>query len=122
MSRVVAVMVTDNGTLTWQPAGEYTGEGHNPEDIHADGWLFGPVPLTTRVRELLDPESEVESVPVMWSRYTFTEQRDTPADVIAAMHATGMGRGLLNEHGWGILNAAMPELVDPENNQDDVIY
>ena len=107
------IMVTDNGTITY-----ITDDINKP--ITRDN-LRGDSILVKKVNDILNDVS-IFSVPIAWTNYCFTINRIELSDMVAAMHSIGNGRGLLNDEGWEVLNDAMPELVDPENNRDDVIY
>lgn len=121
MNNSTIVVATDNGVVSWTYARSHTGEGHDNSQLILGGWLFGKTRLVNEVRDILSDKS-IESVPVNWSRYVFSESRDTKADLVAAMYSIGNGRATLNDNGWDVLNEAMPELTDPENNDPDVIY
>lgn len=119
------VMATDDGEILWTPVTEkhvLDSSKHDTSDLICDGHLFGPAKLTARVRDILSEFGPTSVHVNYWAQYTFTDGRDTLPDVVAAMVSCGNGRGLLNEVGWEVLENAMPELTDPENNRDDVIY
>lgn len=119
------VMATDDGEVFWTPVTEkhvLDPSKHDVSDLICDGHLFGPPELTSRVRTILGEFGPTKVHVNYWAEYTFTDGRDTLPDLVAAMVSVGNGRGLLNEPGWDVLEEAMPELTDPENNRDDVIY
>lgn len=108
--------------VSWTPIRPgYTPRGGDNKDIICSGWLLGDKDLRQQVKDILANDA-IESVDIYWTRYVFSKERNTPADVVAALYSTGRGRGVLNDEGWDILNEALPQLVDPENNRDDVIY
>lgn len=118
-------MATDDGEVFWTPVTEkhvLDSTKHDTSDLLCEGYLFGPAELTSRVRTVLGEFGPTKVHVNYWAEYTFTENRDTLADLVAAMVSIGNGRGLLNTPGWDVLEEAMPELTDEENNQDDVIY
>ncbi|EUA38580.1 hypothetical protein I549_4408 [Mycobacterium avium subsp. avium 2285 (R)] len=47
--------------------------------------------------------------------YVFTPERNTLADVAAAMLVAGNGRGRLSDTGWDVLDAAMTSDLDPNH-------
>lgn len=106
-------MVTDNGTVTYVT--DDTDKSIDRSNLRGDS------ELVSEINNILD-DPFTTSVPVAWSTYYFSINRTDLSDMVAAMYSIGYGRGMLNEEGWEILHKAMPELTDPENNRDDVIY
>ncbi len=88
--------------------------------VIAGGVLVGDGDLVSRVIDLLTPPSVVDDVEVLTpgGRYVFTENRDTPADVAAAMVAAGDGRTLLDANGWDALYAS-GQLGDDDGDNID---
>lgn len=118
-------MATDHGTLSWTPVtepGVADPTRHDTSHLVCGGYLFGPTALVNHVLDLLSDFGPKTVKVNYWASYTFTPDKDTLADVAAAFVTAGQGRGVLSEEGWEILEEAMPELVDPENNREDVIY
>lgn len=118
------IIVTDDGAISWTPLRERNDEQYDEDDasIVNGGWLLGPRHLVDEVQYILNPEYGPEYVPVVWSTYEFSPQRDQVEDVVAAMYDAANGRGIMNDKGWEIIHSAMPELTAPENNQPGVIY
>lgn len=104
---------TDIGTLTWSKADR---TGH--VDQVAGGYLFGNEPLRYGVHRAL----LLEEVKIKWATYRFTEGKDTPADVAAAMWAACGDRAVPNQAVVDTLNEALPELTDPDSTDPEVIY
>lgn len=76
----------------------------------ANGLLGGEPSLVAIVREILAgnlPKSVRVAEPDL--DYVFTANRDTIADVAAAMLVAGNGRGRLSDAGWDALDAAMAD-------------
>ncbi|OBK19146.1 hypothetical protein [Mycobacterium sp. 1245852.3] len=74
----------------------------------AGGLLGGDPALVAIVREILAgslPKTVRVAEPNL--DYIFTRNRDTAADVAAAMLVAGNGRGRLSDTGWEVLDAAM---------------
>lgn len=117
------IMVTDDGAISWTPLRE-GNEDHteNEASIVNGGWLLGPTNRVNDVKYVLNIDFGPEYVPVVWSTYMFSPNRDQVADVVAAMYDAAHGRGILNDKGWEILHEAMPELNDPENYKPGVVY
>lgn len=85
----------------------------------AGGLLMGDEGYTTEIRDVLsDPLTTEVTVVHPGVRYTFSEGRDTPADVAAAMIYVGRGRTILSEMGWEVLNAALS--VEDEGDDPEV--
>lgn len=104
---------TDIGTLTWSKA-DSTGHA----DQVAGGYLFGNEPLRYGFHRAL----LLEEVKIKWATYRFTEGKDTPADVAAAMWAACGDRAVPNQAVVDTLKEALPELTDPDNTDPEVIY
>lgn len=115
------VMATDRGEVSWTPVTEHLDpRKHDLSDLICDGHLFGPEELTDEVRFMLSEFGPDTTDITYWCTYTFTEGRDTLADIVAALVSTGRGRGLLNDAGWGVLTAAIPELAEDGDEEDEV--
>ena len=120
------VVVGDNGSLMWVPV---TAESIEDDEYAAlrtnvasgvPGMLHGAPDVVNKARMILDTGS-VESVDISWSTWTLTPKRDTLPDVIAAMVAC-LSRPTLNDAARDVMERAMPELTDPANTRDDVVY
>jgi hypothetical protein len=84
----------------------------------AGGLLGGEPSLVAIVREILAgslPKRVRVAEPNL--DYVFTTNRDTPADVAAAMLVAGNGRGRLSDTGWDALDAAA--MADDETPDTD---
>lgn len=85
----------------------------------AGGLLMGDETYAAEIRDVLsDPLTTEVTVAHPGVRYVFSEGRDTPADVAAAMIYVGRGRAILSESGWEVLNAAMS--VEDEGDDPEV--
>lgn len=121
------VVVGDNGSLMWVPIDhDNVEDGENLDDrtivaSGVPGILHGTPLLVSHTRAVLDGATTESTLPSSWSTWTLTSGRDTLPDVIAAMTHV-LARPTLNDAATEVMNTAMPELVDPENNRDDVIY
>lgn len=117
MSTIV-VMTTDKGTISWQEVTRGTKIiDDEASNIAAGGWLFGPKDMTRQIKDILHPGSDITGVDIIGMTYHFTDTRDTPADVVAAMYAVGIGKGLLSPQGWDIMYKVIPELLDSRLEQ-----
>lgn len=106
---------------------EATADESKKDKLIGGGYLFGDQKLVGEVEEALYGSPDYIKPPaefayVKWSTYNFTDFRDEPADIVAAMLHVAGERAFLNDTGWAILEEAMPELTDPENNREDNIY
>ncbi|MCB1287779.1 MAG: hypothetical protein KDB47_08810 [Mycobacterium sp.] len=110
---------TDRGVIAYSAM-----ERPQPDDPGrvANGLLGGDPSLVAIVREIL-AGSMPKSVRVAEPNvdYVFTANRDTLADVAAAMLVAGNGRGRLSDAGWDALDAAMTYEPGPGTNSP-VIY
>lgn len=101
----------------------YTAAPTDDPLIVADGILLGDDELTTRIIDILTPPRAATSVEVLHPgmMYTYTDRRDTPADVAAAFIEAGGGRTLLDEGGWNALRGSGQIDSDdgPEDPPDD---
>ncbi|CDO91298.1 hypothetical protein AWC29_00740 [Mycobacterium triplex] len=96
---------TSRGVVSWS-ALERRAVG--PPGGIAGGLLGGEPALVAIVREILAgslPKTVRVAEPNL--DYMFTRNRDTAADVAAAMLVAGNGRGRLSDTGWEVLDAAM---------------
>lgn len=96
---------TDRGVITYS-ARLKPGAQHMA-DI-ADGLLGGDPSLIAIVRQVLTgnlPKTVRVAEPNL--HYRFSAERNTLADVAAAMLVAGDGRGRLSDSGWEALDAAM---------------
>lgn len=90
-----------HGNLSWVQAHDA------PDDamLVCGGYLFADPAAKFRLMEaLLRAPRTVE--PTSESTYMFTDERDTPADLAAAMLLCGNGDGELSGDGWGVLQAS----------------
>lgn len=104
---------TSRGVVSWS-ALERRAAGA-PGGI-AGGLLGGEPALVAIVREILAgslPKTVRVAEPNL--DYMFTRNRDTAADVAAAMLVAGNGRGRLSDTGWEVLDAAMESDPTDEN-------
>lgn len=109
---------TDAGEIFWVDDRE---EVEGQQKI-AGGYLLGTPDLVNRAKQYL---SQDDSARILWLDRPYSANRDTLADLVAAMVSTGNGRGVLNKAGWAILEAEMPELKDgheDDEQESDVIY
>lgn len=111
----------DRGVVAFTELERPDGAG----DVVAGGILGGDTEMVAHVRGILDglgPNSVRVIEPNVY--YTFTEHRDTVADVAAAMVAVGGGRGQLSDRGLDVLLAALrDDLAPPDGlDEDSVIY
>lgn len=119
MAPATITFSTDRGVIAYSvldrpPSGEAGGI--------AGGLLGGEAALVAIVREILAgslPKSVRIAEPNL--HYVFTENRNTVADVAAAMLVAGNGRGRLSDSGWDALDAAM-EGGSAEDDDNPVIY
>ena len=105
MATITITFSTERGAISWR-ALESPGPGE-PGGI-AGGLLVGEPALVAIVREILAgslPKTVRVAEPNL--DYVFTGNRDTVADVAAAMLVAGNGRGRLCDAGWDALDGAM---------------
>lgn len=122
---VYTVHDTDTGRVSVVASTSRTDAGEDETMIEIAGtpcYIFGTPTYTRRVRSMLRETSPVHTVPVFWSGWEFTPKRDTLPDAVAAMIAAVGPRCLVSASARRVMLAAMPELTDPDNNRDDVIY
>ena len=102
----------DAGSVSWAPSLEVNQEFSG--ELVAGGYLFGkPLAVGAVHQQLRLAEDQVHLAETL--DYTFTEDRDTLPDLLAAMVLTGGGRGELTEEGWEVLeNAPGAHLRDAE--------
>lgn len=112
----------DGRTIAWSQMDElHNLPMHDPfSRVVAGGVLAGDRDLVAMVCSVLDtsepnPVTEV-TVAHPGVVFEFTEGRDTPADVAAAMVYAGAGRALLGERAREVLNDALP--MDDEEDLD----
>lgn len=107
MTPMTITFSTDRGVISYR-ALQRPGQDE-PRSI-ARGLLGGEPALVAIVRAVL-AGSLPKSVRVAEPNfdYVFSENRDTVADVAAAMLVAGNGRGRLSDSGWGALGAAMED-------------
>lgn len=109
----------DRGTLTWTPA----GANADPAAL-----VFGGVLDITDAQhqELAHQYAYAPDRVIIAAgeQYTFTPERDTLPDLVAAMALTGGARFVLNDAGWAILRAApghasfFEGVITPDNAPD----
>lgn len=109
----------DGGAVSWAPSLE-----HNPEfegELIAGGYLFGkPVAVGAVRQQLRLADNRVRLAEGVF--YTFTEERDTLPDLLAAMIVTGSGRGELTQEGWDALEGSPGAVVyEPEPDPGAVL-
>jgi hypothetical protein len=107
MTPMTITFSTARGVISYR-ALQRSGQD-DPRGI-ARGLLGGEPALVAIVREVLAgrlPKSVRVAEPNL--DYVFSENRDTVADVAAAMLVAGNGRGRLSESGWDALDAAMED-------------
>jgi hypothetical protein len=121
MAPTTITFITDRGAVSYS-AIERPLPGE-PGGI-AGGLLGGAPALVKIVREILAgslPQKVRVAEPNL--DYVFTENRDTAADVAAAMLAAGNGRGRLSDAGWEALDAAMEDDTAEDVDADSpIIY
>lgn len=109
MTPMTITFSTDRGVISYralqrpgqdEPAGIASGLfGGEPALVAIVGEILpGRLPKRVRVAE---PDLD----------YVFSENRDTVADVAAAMLVAGNGRGRLSDSGWDALDAVMEDVV-----------
>lgn len=130
MNKNEAVVVTFDkggqmGEISWVPATDEDKKNHASEMV-CGGYLFGDEDTKKHINLILFGDMPftlpTSDVAVLWTRYGFSPERDQPADVVSAMVEAAGSRALINDVGLNILYDALPQLSDPENNRDDVIY
>jgi len=120
MTPITITFSTDRGVISYS-ALERPGPDE-PGGI-AGGLLGGEPALVAIVREILAgslPKSVRVAEPNL--DYVFTENRDTVADVAAAMLVAGNGRGRLSDSGWDALDAAMEGDTPEDDAYSPLIY
>ena len=113
MTPITITFSTDRGVISYSALERPRTD--EPAGI-AGGLLGGEPALVAIVREILVgslPKRVRVAEPNL--DYVFTENRDTVADVAAAMLVAGNGRGRLSDSGWDALDAAM----EGDNSEDD---
>lgn len=119
--------VADDEAVSWSSLDHfYRKDPDAPIDhlVVAGGVLLGSEDMVTQIISVLHPTHPVAEVEVLppGVKYAFTENRDTPADVAAAMVYAGLGRTFLDTHGWDALYASGQlgnEDVADDNDDDD---
>ncbi|GAT07714.1 hypothetical protein H7I77_09815 [Mycolicibacterium novocastrense] len=107
MALATFTFTTDRGVIAYtqleRPVAEEGG-------VVAGGILGGDAELVALVHDILaggPPDQVCVAEPNLY--YRFTEDRDTLADVAAAMLVVGNGRGQLSDRGWDALHATLAE-------------
>jgi len=111
---------TSHGVISWS-ALERRASGASGGI--AGGLLGGEPALVAIVREILAgslPKTVSVAEPNL--DYVFTGNRDTAADVAAAMLVAGNGRGRLSDTGWAALDAAMESDTTEDNFDGPITY
>lgn len=124
--KVATITATaDDEAVAWSSLDHfYRADPDAPIDhlVVAGGVILGSEDMVTQIISVLHPTHPVTEVEVLppGVKYAFTENRDTPADVAAAMVYAGRGRTFLDTNGWDALYAS-GQLGDdvPAANEDD---
>lgn len=95
--------------------------------VVAGGVLVGNTALVDAIKHVLDVTDPNPITDVVVEhpgvKYTFTEGRDTPADVAAAMIYVGAGRALLDGNGREHLDAVLDSEDDsPREDDAEIIF
>lgn len=121
--KVVTLNATvDDEAVAWSSLDHFYSADQSAPLVVAGGVLIGNDDLVARVTHYLVPPFLVNEVEVLppGGKYTFTEGRDTPADVAAAIIAAGEGRALLDSNGWDALYASgQLDDDDDDDSRDD---
>lgn len=122
MSAITFTVNIDGRTVAWSSLDSQADA--DDEAAVAGGVLAGDKTLVSAVKSLLEETAISESQiahPSIY--YQFSNERNTPADVTAAMIYIGAGRAILSDEGWDVLNAAIG-LTDDEDEEFDgeVVY
>ena len=109
----------DDGAVSWAPSLE-----HNPDfesELIAGGYLFGKPAAVGAVRQNLRLAKDRVRL-AEGAFYTFTKDRDTLPDLLAAMVITGSGRGELTQEGWDVLESSPGATIyEPEPDPGAVL-
>lgn len=122
--KVATISATaDDEAVAWSSLDHfYRADPDAPIDhlVVAGGVLLGSKNMVEDAIGVLNPKHPVTEVTVLIPgvKYSFTENRDTPADVAAAFIYAGSGRTLLDSNGWDALYAS-GQLGDDEAECDD---
>lgn len=122
--KVATISATaDDEAVAWSALDHfYRSDPEAPIDhlVVAGGVLLGSEDMVTQIISVINPSHPVTEVEVLppGVRYAFTENRDTPADVAAAMVYAGSGRTFLDTSGWDALYAS-GQLGDEDAVPDD---
>lgn len=107
----------------------HNDQGGDPASpsVVAGGVLVGNTALVDAIKHVLDVTDPNPITDVIVEhpgvKYTFTEGRDTPADVAAAMIYVGAGRALLDDSGWEHLNAVLDSEDDfPREDNAEIVF
>lgn len=106
----------------------HADQGADTAPAVAGGVLVGNTVLVDAIKHVLDvaEPNPITDVTVVHPgvKYDFTEGRDTPADVAAAMIYVGAGRALLDDNGRAHLNAVLglDDDDDADDGDDEIIY
>lgn len=122
--KVATISATaDDEAVAWSSLDHfYRADPDVPIDhlVVAGGVLLGGEDMVAQIISVLHPTHPVTEVEVLppGVKYAFTENRDTPADVAAAMIYAGLGRTFLDTNGWDALYET-GQLGDDEAEGDD---
>lgn len=126
--KVATISATaDDEAVAWSSLDHfYRADPDAPIDhlVVAGGVILGSEDMVTQIISVLHPTHPVTEVEVLppGVKYAFTENRDTPADVAAAMVYAGLGRTFLDTNGWDALYASGQlgdEDVTTDNDEDE---
>lgn len=106
----------DGKTAAWAAMDKFRVQGESL-DV-AGGLLLGDESLLEEVSDILRTDNVVTEVKVLHPGvfYEFTQGRDTPSDVAAAMIHAGHGRSILSTSGWEYLYAALDDSSEDEDS------
>lgn len=119
----------DGRTISWSKLDHLAADDGTDDHVVSGGVLTGDQALIDIVKAVLDTSepNPVTSVRVDHPSvvYEFTEGRDTPADVVAALVYAGAGRAILSDSAWEIIEAALgdddTDEFEPEDGEE-IIY
>jgi len=126
MKNTTIVATVAGASVMWEPTTEPAAldpNHHDAGDVIDGGFLLGDPDLVRRVRETLaDADLAVVRVAEPGVDYTFTDTRDTVADVVAAMAHVAAGRGLFNAAGRRVIAEVLmsyPEVIEISPDEVD---